>query len=105
MPDRTVIDCGYINPGGAEGLEKLVHTGAGRLLGLLVSSAQASAQTVTFYDDTTGKPGEEILAVAIPAGAGPFYAMFPREQGLAFTTGLYVEPADAEVAIWAVCYS
>ena len=105
MPGRTAIDCGYINPGASKGLEKLVHTGGGRLLGLLVSSSQASAQTVTFYDATSAAAGSEILAVAIPAGAGPFYAMFPREQGLAFTTGLYVEPASAEVALWAVVYS
>ena len=105
MPRRTVIDCGYINPGADKGLEKLVHTGGGRLLGLLISNAAASAQTVVFHDAVNGDGDNQILSVAIPAGAGPFYTMFPREQGLAFTTGLYVEPASAEVALWAVVYS
>lgn len=100
----TVIDCGYINPGGTEGLEKLVHTGAGRLLGFLASYT-TSAVTVTFYDATSAAAGYEILEIDLNAGIGPFYVMFPRHQSLTFQTGLYVETNSAKVAIWAVLYS
>jgi hypothetical protein len=101
----TVIDCGYINPGATEGLEKLVHTGAGRLLGMLVSSPDAAAQTVTFYDKTTATAGYEFLEVAVPAGVAPVLVMFPRNQSPTFSTGLYIEPNSALVAIWAILYS
>jgi hypothetical protein len=100
----TVIDCGYINPGGTEGLEKLVHTGAGRLLGFLVSSPQAGCTTITFYDATSAAAGYEILAVCVWSANRPFYLMFPRHQSLTFQTGLYIEPNNAKVAIWAVLY-
>lgn len=105
MPSRSVIDCGYINPGATEGLEKLVHTGAGRLLGFLLSNGEAAAQTVTFYDHTSAVAGQEILAVAMPAGVQPVYILFPRQQAPTFQDGLYIEPNSALVAIWAVCYS
>jgi hypothetical protein len=101
---KTVIDCGYINVGGDEGLEKLVHTGSGRLLGIL-ASYKTSAVTIIFYDATAATPGKEILAIDLNAGVSPFYCMFPREQSLTFQTGLYVETNSAQVAIWAILYS
>jgi len=83
----------------------LLHTGAGRLLGFLLSSDQAGAQEVVFYDATTAAPGSELLVVQVPTGVVPFYVMFPRELAPAFATGLYVDPNSATVAVWAVLRS
>lgn len=101
----TVIDCGYINPGADEGLENLVHTGQGRLLGFLMSNNDTVDQTVTFYDATTNTSGKEFLMLRLPTGMQPIYFMFPRQQCPTFQTGLYVDDGGALVAIWAVLYS
>lgn len=99
------INCGYINPGATEGIEQLVHTGQGILLGFLISNTSGAAVTVTFYDDTAANAGQEILAVDAPTNMEPRYVMFPRHMGLKFDDGLYVAHGNAEVAVWAVCYS
>jgi hypothetical protein len=88
----------YIAAGGGN---LLVHTGAGRLLGMLISSANAAAQTVTFYDNTSAT-GAVLLAVDLPAGARPFYVRFPRAEAPAFANGLFVVPNNANVTLWAV---
>jgi hypothetical protein len=78
-------------------------TGAGRLLGFMLSHAQAGVQTVTFYDNTAAS-GTVLLTVSIDPTESPFFVYFPRDQGIPFTTGLSVNDSGANVAIaiWAI---
>jgi len=76
-----------------------VHTDAGILLGLLISHAEAAAQTVTLYDNTAAS-GTVLLAVTVAPEASPVHLVFPRDLAPAFTTGLHVVPGACKVAIW-----
>lgn len=76
----------------------LVHTGKGFLRGYLASHEEISAQPVTFYDNIAGA-GTIIHKVFIDRAMSPFYVIF--EDGIAFSTGLYVNPGNCEVSIWA----
>jgi hypothetical protein len=79
-----------------------LHTAAGRLLGVLMSNAQASAQYATFYDATAATPGTQILILALPAGCAPFYVQFPRDQAIPFATGLHVVIDLCSLNVWSV---
>jgi hypothetical protein len=73
----------------------------GRLQGFLISHAQASIQTVTFYDATTAYG--TILAIIHLAPEGtPHYLMLPRDKALEFDTGLSATYTNCEVLVWAV---
>ena len=78
-------------------------TGAGRLLGFLISHAQAGVQTIVFYDNTAAS-GTVLLTVHVDPTESPFWVYFPRDQGIPFTTGLSVDDAsgNADVAVWAI---
>jgi hypothetical protein len=78
-------------------------TGAGRLLGFLASHDQAAVQTITFYDNVL-PAAPVLLTVHVAPETSPFFVYFPRDQGIAFSTGLSVDAAsgNANVAIWAI---
>jgi hypothetical protein len=80
-----------------------VITGAGRLLGFLISHDQAAVQTITFYNNTSAA-APVLLTVHVAPEGSPFFVYFPRDQGVPFTTGLSVDNAsgNADVAIWAI---
>ncbi len=75
-----------------------LHTGKGWLLAVLVSHGQAAAQTVTFYDNTAAS-GAVILTLTLPANPAPCYVEFLAP--IAFSQGLTVAPAGADVNVWA----
>jgi hypothetical protein len=79
-----------------------LHSAAGRLLAVLVSNAQATVQTVTFYDATAATPGTEILILDLPTGQAPYYFQFPRDQAISFSTGLHVTTGTCTANIWSV---
>jgi hypothetical protein len=78
-------------------------TGAGRLLGFLISHAQATVQTITFYDNTSAA-SPVLLTVHVDPTESPFWVYFPRDQGVPFSTGLSIDNAsgNADVAVWAI---
>jgi hypothetical protein len=80
-----------------------VITGAGRLYGILMSTDQATAQTVTFYDNTAAS-GTVILkhSIVLPTAGCPFYVRFPEKSPIAFSTGLHVVNANIELNLWIV---
>ena len=79
-----------------------VHTGEGVLLGLLISNSQAAADTVTIYDSTGAS--RTILTLHVPPNTveGPQYITWPRSMPIAFTIGLYVDPDNSLVNVWAI---
>ena len=80
------------------------QSGAGRLLGYLISHKEAAAQTVTFYDSKTAS-GTILHVVIVPAANCPYYVRFGhggREEGIAFSVGLSVNAGSCEVAVWSV---
>ena len=77
---------------------ELVHTGSGYLLGYLISHAESSAQAVVFYDNTAAS-GTVIQRVYVSPESSPRYLRFPI--GISFATGLFVNPGNCEVSIWA----
>lgn len=83
----------------ASGGAVTVHTGAGELQAIMVSHSQAGAETVTLYNNTEGS-GVKLAVLVIPAGLQPFY--FKLDPPAVFSTGLTVDPDDAEVTVWAV---
>jgi hypothetical protein len=80
-------------------------TGPGKLLAVLLSHAETSTQTVTFYDDTSApSPGNEILVVHVAPEHCPCYLTLPRDLPLQFSTGLSLDPGLCDVHLWAVGY-
>jgi hypothetical protein len=78
--------------------------GSGRIRALLVSHAETSAQTVTFYDtaDYDTDPGTVVLELKLPAAIAPVYLRFPQGDDVRFADGLHVIGADnCALALWA----
>jgi hypothetical protein len=94
-----------LNGYSAPDTEYKVHRGAGRLLGYIVSHKEASAQTVTFYDNEQAS-GKVLHKVHINPGLPPFSIRFStaagEEAGILFVNGLYVDAQNCAVSIWSV---
>jgi hypothetical protein len=83
-----------------------VYTGAGRLLGLLISHNQASIQILLIQDNAT-----TIAQIYCPAGMSPIYISFGageppggKQEGIPFTTSLVVTRGNVEVNLWYLGY-
>jgi hypothetical protein len=86
------------------GSKAALQSGAGRLLGYLISHKQADPQTVTFYDSLTAS-GSILHVVIVPLASCPYYVRFGhagRDEGIQFSTGLSVVAGSCEVAVWSV---
>lgn len=75
-----------------------LHTGSGRVLAYLISHAQATAQTVTVYDNTAAS-GTILNRIHIAPEQCPIYIRFSQTSEdqekaytVPFTTGLTVNP-------------
>lgn len=86
------------------GSSSTIHTGAGRLLGYLISHTESSTQTVIFYDNTAAS-GTILHKVNVASERCPVFVRFEDPAGkinaLAFNTGLTVNPGNCEVSVWA----
>ncbi len=86
-----------------------IHTGRGRIMAYLISHAEATAQLVTFYDNTAAS-GTIIHQVHIHPSRSPIYVQFARRPdeskllGIPYETGLTVDPGNCEVGVWAIGY-
>jgi hypothetical protein len=80
------------------GSSSTIHTGAGRLLGYLISHSETTTQSVSFYDNTTAR-GTILHKVNVAAEQSPFFVRF--EDAFYFNTGLTVNPGNCEVSVWA----
>ena len=96
----------WSGPGLTGGVSNPLHSNAGRIIAVLVSHAQATVQTVTFYDATSvpGGGGSEILVLHVDPNQSPFYVRFPRDSAIPFTTGLCLAGANCDVHVWSVDY-
>ena len=81
-----------------------LHSAAGRLLALVISHAQTSTCTVTFYNATAATAGTEIAAFHVNPGQSPFHIRLPRDEGIPFTTALFIVATNCDVLIWSVDY-
>ena len=95
---KTIRTGYYLAAGGSTAT---LHSAAGRLLAFLISHAQATVQTVTFYDNTAAS-GTVILAVHIDPTESPAYIRFDRENGIPFSTGLHVNQGNCAISVWSV---
>lgn len=81
-------------------------TGSGKLLGFLISHAETTTQTVTFYDDTSAPSvGNELLTVHIAPEQCPTLIRFPRDLPIQFSTGLAISYGNCDLNVWVVGYS
>jgi len=100
---KTILNGGYKSAGGTGGtLSNPLHSSAGRISAILISHAQSSVQTVTFYDSLTESSGDEFLAISVQPEASPFYVRFDRQNSIPFDTGLCIHQGDCHVAVWSV---
>jgi hypothetical protein len=82
-----------------------LHTGAGRLTGILISNDNAAVQDVTFYDSLT-----IILQIHVHPGLAPIYISFTEAggklEGIPFSTALVANKghADVELNVWYLEY-
>jgi hypothetical protein len=78
--------------------DTLVRTGAGQLMGLIVS-ASAGAPLITFYDNTSAS-GTKKLEAYIPVEAG-LQLFFAERFAPMFSTGIYAElAANLTATLW-----
>jgi hypothetical protein len=82
----------------------ILHTAAGRLLGLVISHAQTSTQTVLFYNAQAATAGTEIAAFRVDPNQSPFAVFFARDAAIAFGSALYITATNCDVLIWSVDY-
>ena len=96
----------WSGPGLSGGASNPLHSHAGRVIAALVSHAQASVQTITFYDATSvpAPADDEILVLHVAPEQSPFYIRFPRDAAIPFTTGLSLAGANCDVHVWSVDY-
>ena len=96
----------WSGPGLTGGIANPLHSAAGRIIAVLVSHAQATVQTVTFYDATSvpAPADDEILVLHIAPEQSPFYVRFPRDAAIPFTTGLSLAGANCDVHVWSIDY-
>ena len=86
-----------------------VHTGRGRIMAYLISHAEATTQTVTFYDNTAAS-GTIAHQVKVHPQRSPTYIQLARRVdeskllGIEFETGLTIAPGNCEVAVWCIGY-
>ena len=78
----------------------LVHTGAGRLYGVLISNVDEASQNVIIYDNTSAA-GTKLFDIDVPPALAPVQFDW-RAMAMDFSTGLYVVPGSAKVHVWAV---
>jgi hypothetical protein len=76
-------------------------TGSGRLLAFLITHAEAAAQRVTFYDNTTAT-GTVIADLHIAPERSPFYLRLSPNDAFIFSTGLSLTYTNCTVVVWAV---
>ena len=96
---KTVHNGTYV----ATGTTNLIN-GSGAILGLLVSHAEATIQTITLYDALAASPGDEIAVLNIAPESQPFYLMLARTKVLTFSTGLTIVTTNCHTNVWAVAY-
>jgi hypothetical protein len=96
----------WSGPGLSGGVANPLHSHAGRILAVLVSHAQTTIQTVTFYDGTTvpAPADDEILVLHVAPEQTPYYIRFPRDEAIPFTTGLCLAGANCDVHVWSIDY-
>lgn len=78
------------------GAARLLHTGSGSVVALVVSNPAEGAQTITFYDGLSSA-APVLLRLAIPAGCAPFCMDFSAGNGLHFTDGLTIDPGGCDL--------
>jgi hypothetical protein len=88
------------------GASNPLHSHAGRILAVLVSHAQTSIQTLTFYDATSlpAPADDEILVLHVAPEQVPYYIRFPRDAAIPFTTGLFLAGSTCDVHVWSIDY-
>ena len=82
----------------------ILHTAAGRLLGLVISHAQVTTQTVIFYNAQAATAGTEIAAFHVGPNNTPFHLQLARDAGIPFTAALFIVATNCNVLIWSVDY-
>ena len=83
-----------------------LYTGSGRVIGIMVSHAEATTQTVTIYDNTAAS-GTILAVIKVHPYQSPVYIRFgeTRELWLYFATGLTVDAgAHCDVNVWWLGY-
>lgn len=96
----------WSGPGLSGGASNPIHSHSGRILAVLVSHAETTAQTVTFYDGTSiPEPADdEILVLHVAPEQSPYFLRFARDDAIPFTTGLCVAGSTCDVHIWSIDY-
>lgn len=100
MMAKTIRQGYFLNSGGST---QTLHSAAGRLLAVFVSHAQTTVQTVVFYDNTAAS-GTMIFRINLDPTNSPVYIEFPRDQAIAFSTGLHVDQGNCNVNVWSIDY-
>ena len=83
-------------PGG----NRLLHSGPGRVISLLVSHSEATPQALTLYDDWV--PARRLAQITVAPGNSPRLILFPRAYGLTFDDALLIHAGNCLVHVTAV---
>jgi hypothetical protein len=78
-----------------------VHTGEGSVISLIINHSEATAQTVTLYDNIIGS-GTILSSFKVAPEASPAQIVFPSPYLLRFSTGLYIVPGNCSVIVQSV---
>lgn len=84
---------GYVS-----GTGRGIYTGAGYLMLLIASHSEATAQTVTFYDNHT-LGGNILFQFQISADADVLFIQFPESCRPQFENGLAIDPSGCDVFV------
>jgi hypothetical protein len=80
----------------------LIHTGPGKLVALLLTTADTSAVSIVIYDNTAAS-GTVLMTIVLHPEQSPTFLRFPDDIPTTFATGLYLSiPSQTTVYAWAI---
>lgn len=79
--------------------ERTLHTGSGRLAGLILSHGESSAQSVAVYDAVSSSDAGKVILAVITVAPGASPATLYFEPDYPFSRGLVIVPGNCKVQV------
>ena len=79
--------------------ERTLHTGSGRLAGLILSHGESSAQSVTVYDAVSSADAAKVTLAVITVAPQASPAILYFEPDYPFSRGLVIVPGNCSVQV------
>ena len=80
-----------------------LHSVPGWIRTIIVNGDSTTVGQVTIYDNTAAS-GTVIMKLNVDPAQCPYYVEFPRNAGIAFSTGMHVVNGWCDMNLWSLDY-